>query len=70
MSSSRHLSMRGFSSRTSEDRASTTAQQGSTGTQAVARSQHPDRDEHFEGRKEERMKIDLAGIGAQFEKQK
>lgn len=70
MSTSPHLNMHSAPSQNSEDWASTTAQQGSIGTQAFARSQHAHRDEHFEGKKEERLKIDLAGIGAQFDKQK
>lgn len=66
---SRQLNMLRTPSGTSDDRASTTAQQGSIGTQACRGNQNPHMDEHFEGRKEERMKNDLPGVGTQFEKQ-
>lgn len=57
-------------SQDSGDHASTTAQQGSDGTQTPPQGQlqgHYPRRDDLDEKKEDRMKQDLLGIGSQFE---
>lgn len=58
----------------SSDHASTTAQQGSTGTRSSlngsSNGQPSHRVDQCDERKEDRMKHDLLGIGSQFESKK
>ncbi|KAL2280847.1 hypothetical protein FJTKL_12163 [Diaporthe vaccinii] len=57
----------------SSDHASTTAQQGSTGTrtpQGHSQRQPPCRAEYRDEKRKDRMKHDLLGIGSQFDTNK